>query len=519
LTIESVAEGIATTDLDGRITDANDSKVLLHGFANKRELIGKNSLDLIAEQDRGKAKEAMKKTLETGRSGSSEYTMLKKDATRFFGERSAALLKDPDGKAVGLVISTKDVSVRRRAEETLKASEAKFRNLVENAAIGILTTFSNGSIIGANKTAVQIFGFGSSEELASQSVLARYVDPRDRQRLLEFVDLTGVAKGFEVRMKHKDGSPFWASLNVITQMTQSGERQFLSIIEDITERKLAADELSRLNKELKSFNSRLEAKVEERTHQLEDAVSVANESNRAKSEFLASMSHELRTPLNAIIGFSQVLHEQYFGSLNEKQTEYMTDILESGKHLLALINDILDLSKVEAGKMELEKSNVNIRDLVNNSLMMIKEKAQIHRIGLEVKVSESLEGTKILADERRLKQVIFNLLSNSAKFTPDGGKIRVEAKTEGKNLIICVSDTGIGISPEEQKKLFTAFYQASGGIKDKTPGTGLGLSITRSIIEKHGGRIWLESEGKGKGSSFYFTLPLGVEAEILESAR
>jgi signal transduction histidine kinase len=248
--------------------------------------------------------------------------------------------------------------------------------------------------------------------------------------------------------------------------------------------------------------------VQERTKQFEEAVGVAEASNQAKSEFLASMSHELRTPLNAIIGFSEVLRERYFGELNEKQAEYIVDIVDSGKHLLSLINDILDLSKIEAGKMDLDVSEVKIADLLQNSLVMIKEKALAHNLSLDLDIAENINGTKIKGDERRLKQVMFNLLSNSAKFTPDGGEIRVAAKKEGETLIISVSDNGIGMTPQEQKRLFEAFYQASGGIKGKTPGTGLGLAITRSIVEKHGGKIWMESEGTNKGSKFTFTLPV-----------
>ncbi len=276
----------------------------------------------------------------------------------------------------------------------------------------------------------------------------------------------------------------------------------------ITQRKQGEQELARLYQELKSLNLELEDRVKERTRQLEEAVQAADVASRAKSDFLASMSHELRTPLNAVIGFSQVLQEQYFGKLNEKQAEYVTDILESGKHLLSLINDILDLAKIEAGKMELELSKVIIKDLLGSSLIMIKEKALVHGISLDIDTTGDLEHLKIMVDERRVKQVMFNLLSNAVKFTPDGGVIRVEGKKEGKELIISVSDTGIGIAPEEQERVFEEFYQTGGAMKDKPPGTGLGLPVTKSIVEMHGGRIWVESEGPDKGSRFTFTLPI-----------
>lgn len=291
------------------------------------------------------------------------------------------------------------------------------------------------------------------------------------------------------------------------------------IIGNALERKQSTDQLALLNAELKTFNLQLESKVQERTVQLEEAASVAEASNQAKSEFLASMSHELRTPLNAIIGFSEVLREQYFGDLNEKQTEYIVDIVDSGKHLLSLINDILDLSKIEAGKMELDFSEVKIADILRSSLVMIKEKALAHNLNLKIQIGDEINDLRLTCDERRLKQVIFNLLSNSAKFTPDGGLIRVSAGKVDSEIVVSVSDTGIGMTAQEQKRLFEAFYQASGGIKGKTPGTGLGLAITRRIVEKHGGRIWMESKGVNQGSTFTFTLPVRTADQIDSALR
>jgi hypothetical protein len=222
------------------------------------------------------------------------------------------------------------------------------------------------------------------------------------------------------------------------------------------------------------------------------------------------MSHELRTPLNAVIGFSQVLQDQDFGPLNEKQKEYVLDILDSGNHLLSLINDILDLSKVEAGKMELQLSPVVVGDLLAGSLVMIQEKAMKHGITLKTDIPEELSHFEMLADERKFKQILFNLLSNASKFTPDNGAIMLSARrmAEGEVIQVSVKDTGIGITPEYQEKVFESFYQVSGSLTSKTSGTGLGLPLAKSFVKLHGGRMWVESEGEGKGSQFCFTLPV-----------
>ena len=244
-------------------------------------------------------------------------------------------------------------------------------------------------------------------------------------------------------------------------------------------------------------NARLFREIEEKSRELETA-------SRHKSEFLANMSHELRTPLNAIIGFSEVLSERMFGDINEKQAEYLRDILESGQHLLSLINDILDLSKIEAGRMELEPADFDLPSAIDNTLSLVRERAHRRGITLDRTLDERLG--MIHADERKVKQVLLNLLSNALKFTPEGGRIHVRADAHQGDAEISVTDTGIGISPEDQAAVFEEFRQVGAAAK-KVEGTGLGLAISRKFIELHGGSIRVESQS-GKGSTFTFTLPL-----------
>ncbi len=221
------------------------------------------------------------------------------------------------------------------------------------------------------------------------------------------------------------------------------------------------------------------------------------------------MSHELRTPLNAIIGFSDVLLTGSYGTLNEKQRDYLQDVLTSGQHLLSLINDILDLSKVEAGRMELEISTFSLPQALQSGVTIVRESASLHGITLSVSWDEGLE--TIRGDARKVRQVIFNLLANAVKFTPDGGNIEVRARALDGEARVSVRDTGAGIAPEEQGRLFEEFRQAASARGRE--GTGLGLSLAKKFVELHGGRIWVESV-LGEGSTFTFTLPTGSAVRI-----
>jgi signal transduction histidine kinase len=261
----------------------------------------------------------------------------------------------------------------------------------------------------------------------------------------------------------------------------------VALLKTFADQAVIAVENVRLFKELESANRELGA------------------ASRHKSEFLANMSHELRTPLNAVIGFSEVLLQRMFGELNSKQDEYLKDIYASGQHLLSLINDILDLSKIEAGRMELVPAPFHLPTALENAVTLVRERAARHGIALELDLDPRLG--ELVGDERKVKQVLLNLLSNAVKFTPEGGRITVKAGRTDEAVEIAVSDTGIGIAPEDQAAIFEEFRQVGTDDARKLEGTGLGLTLAKKFVELHDGRIWVESE-LGRGSTFTFTLPV-----------
>jgi len=263
------------------------------------------------------------------------------------------------------------------------------------------------------------------------------------------------------------------------------------------------------NIRLVELNNQLQTAIEHSKHM----ASTADAANNAKSEFLANMSHELRTPLNHIIGFTEIVVDKNFGDLNAVQEEYLNDALSGSRHLLSLINDILDLSKVEAGKLDLILSDINPKALLEDSLMMFKAKALKNSIQLSIDL-DTIPAT-VNADQRKLKQIIYNLLSNAVKYTPNGGQVSLKARlcVAGENeqpsgIEISVSDTGIGLRKEDLKRIFSPFEQVEGSRSRKFQGTGLGLSLTKRLVELLGGKIQAESQGEGKGSTFKFVIPI-----------
>ena len=328
--------------------------------------------------------------------------------------------------------------------------------------------------------------------------------------------------GFEGIFTVKDTSLFLSIVRDITRRRRMEEAEKARIValeqsvqskleETLAARAVTSSNNVNLREQLFESNKYLEEIVRERTRDLKEAMSLVKVASDAKSSFLASISHELRTPMNAIIGFSDVLAEEYVGPLNEKQREYVGDILDSAKHLLLLIDDILDMSRIESGRMTIEPDMVRLSGLLEDSLIMVREKIGKHSITIRIEMDAQTSDIEIVADPRKLKQVLFNLISNAVKFTPNGGDIIIKtgfAGKDSKTIQIIVEDSGIGIASEYLEKIFDNFFQVQGGILDKTQGAGLGLSLVRQLVVMHGGRVWAESSGIGNGSRFVVELPV-----------
>jgi PAS domain S-box-containing protein len=445
----------------------------------------------------------------------------RRDAQKALGEAYAELEARVEELTAELSASnaalSKEIAGRERMEKALRVSEATYRRIFESLQDLYYQIDNEGIIRVLSPSLTRLAGW-EVEELTGRPVTDVYADPSDRQGLMDALSRNGFVRDYEVLLKKKDGTTINGSLSAQLILDEQGHPTGLGgILRDITERKQVEEEIRRTNRRL-----------EEATARASEMAVRAEAANHAKSEFLANMSHELRTPLNSIIGFTEVVLDKHFGDLNESQEEYLGYVLQSSRHLLSLINDILDLSKVEAGKMELSPSPFNPSDLLKGSLGVIKEKALKHRIALSADFDELPE--LIEADERKLKQIIYNLLSNAVKFTPDGGTVVLAAASgkkgdlltgatpagamdngcagDGPCLMISVSDMGIGIREQDFVRIFNPFEQVDSSAGRRFQGTGLGLSLTKRLVELHRGAIWVESAGEHKGSTFRVLLPL-----------
>lgn len=370
--------------------------------------------------------------------------------------------------------------------------ESRFRELLEAAPDGIIKVDREGNIVLLNRAAEQMFGY-RREELVGEPVDKLIPDSaRGRHhahRAAYWANPVPRPMGFGMILlaRRRDGSEFPVEISLSPVKTDDGFR-VMAIIRDATTKQKAEEALREANQRL-----------EEQNRELDHA-------NQLKSEFLASMSHELRTPLHTIIGFTELLAEELEGPLNEKQKRFLSHVHQDSKHLLELINDILDLSKIEAGQMKLNPEAFDARAATNEAVTSIRQMATARGVTVDNRVAKE---TVIKADRLRFREILDNLLSNAVKFTPEGGMVWVENRENGPGFAaFCVGDTGIGIAPRDHEAVFDKFRQVSSTTRGVREGTGLGLAIVKSYVELHGGTITLESE-PGKGSQFTFTMPAG----------
>jgi PAS domain S-box-containing protein len=386
--------------------------------------------------------------------------------------------------------------------EKSRNRDLHLRAIVDTAVDGIVTIDADGLIRTFNPGAERLFGYRASEVVGRSVGLLMPEPEADRHQghIRRYLD-TGTARiigrGREVTARRADGSTFPIQL-AVSAIRAGGAPIFAGIIHDLTD-------LRRAEAELRRHRDHLQQQVEERTKDLALAKAQAEEAYRTKSAFLAGMSHELRTPLNAVIGFSELLKTKTFGSLNEKQAEYVDAILESARHLLALINDVLDLSKVEAGRMKLKEEAVDIADVIEQARRVLEPAIGAGDLSFTAKVAADC--TAMQADRRLLFQVLLNLLSNACKFTPRGGHVAVAASALGRDGVsVQIADTGIGMTAEEIATALKPFGRADNPLTRSREGTGLGLSLSKNLVELHGGRLDIAS-APGKGTTVTLLFP------------
>ncbi len=510
--VQSSDDAILGKSLEGIITSWNEGATRIFGYSAE-EAVGK-PVSFLAWPGEEERLESFIQQLGRGeRVDHFEVSRRHKSGRKIFVSLSLSPIMDADGRIIGIAKIARDITARKAADELLAdnelrlrkfteqnadnraeiLAERRFRELIENAPDAILQIDSAGTIVIANRTSENIFGY-SREELLGKSVdllvpeanRSRHAGHRRSFASAEVSRPMG--QGLELRARRKNGTEFPVEISLSPVRTESG-LNITAVIRDVTERK-------RIEQQVRSLQENYMTELETRHEESERL-------NQLKSEFMASVSHELRTPLHTIIGFAELLGEQGEGPLNEKQKRFLHHIQRDSEHLLGLINDVLDLSRIEAGGLNLRTESLSLQTVISEAVDAISPYAAGRSVSIR---HGSHPDTWVWADPLRLRQILYNLLSNGVKFTAAGGEVFVDVVPEKNSVRITVSDTGVGIPVKECLHIFDKFYQVGFTAAGVREGTGLGLTICRQLVEMQGGKIWAESE-PGKGSRFHFTLP------------
>ena len=497
--VEQMDDMVVITDVSGTIEYVNPSFERQTGYT-RAEAYGQTPRILKSGLEKPEIYAAVWSTILRGESYRSEIRNRKKNDDLYYESKTITPIRDKHGVITHFVSTGTDITAYKQAEAALKESEIRYQVIFEGANEGILAArIADRSFQYVNPALCAMFGY-THDEFLRLGINDMYPDEAQPRVFAEFQAMVRGERTMvsNIRCRRKDGSIFYADIKAAR--TRMDNQEFMvSFISDVTERRSAEEAL------IEERNS-LARRVDERTADLSRANTDLMRAVRAKDEFLSTMSHELRTPLNAILAFSEGLLEQVRGPLNERQQASLRNIETSGRHLLALINDILDIAKVESGRMELQHEIFAIVDVCDSSLMFVKEQAFKKNLRQEFHLND--RQATVYADPKRLKQMLVNLLSNAVKFTEKNGRIRLEVNTDAEMGVVyfTVEDTGIGISPEGMARLFQPFIQLDSRLNRQHDGTGLGLALVRRLAELHGGSISLESE-PGKGSRFTIALP------------
>ena len=513
--VEASPLAIIALDGDGTVRMWNASAERMFGWS-ENEVIGRQNPTIPPELETEYRSLLASRMQGVSQSGF-ETTRARKDGSCIDVSLWTAPLRDSAGSITGMMTMLVNITDRKSAEREkvqLLASEQaaraevdvekRYRKLLEAAPDAILEVDRNGRIVLVNLQAERLFGYTRAELLGNRIEFLipdrfRGRHPGHRDTFFEHPVMRPMGTGLELYARRADGSEFAVDVT-LSPYDSDGTGRVICVVRDVTERKHAEEQIQTLNQHLEQRTAELVAtnkELELRNREVERV-------NRLKDEFLASMSHELRTPLNSIIGFSDLLAEQGAANFSPKQKRFLGHIQQGSRHLLELINDILDLSKIEAGHLELKYEDFEVSQAVAEVVATVRPIATAKNIQFDSTVAGDLF---LYADRLRFKQVLYNLLSNAIKFTPAGGRVSIEGSEERRAVRFRVLDTGIGIPTGEQEAIFESFHQVGTTTKGVREGTGLGLAITKRLIEQHGGSIWVDSE-LGKGSRFFFTLPL-----------
>jgi PAS domain S-box-containing protein len=485
--VEDQTDMICRFKPDGTLVFVNEAFCRFHG-KSASELLGKNFFKTLSEEDAAIPLSYVNALPKEEPVVSFDHRLRSPDQVIVWHQYRIRRLFSENGDTFEFQAVIQDITHRKQSEEALRGSEEKYRSLIDNIPDVVWTANLNREVTYIGGNVEKVLGYSSAEllEQGGKHWLDR-IHPEDAERVSRaYLALFARKENYDVeyRVRRKDGEWIWLHDRALSTRLRAGQMCADGVFVDISQRR------------------QYEAA-------LQNAKDAAEAANLAKSQFLANMSHELRTPLNAIIGFSEVLTDKIFGELNPRQLKYSSNILNSGRHLLQLINDILDLAKVESGRAELLRSNFNVGKVLQDAHTVVKTLANKKKIAIEFEVPPELPA--LYADEAKFKQILYNLLSNAVKFTPDGGMVSVAVAlvAPGDSLRVAVADTGIGIKPEDHARVFREFEQVDSSYGRQQQGTGLGLALTKRLVEMHGGKITVESEGiEGRGSVFSFVIPL-----------